>query len=169
MPKNIELLTAPLFIERIFNAPRELVWLAWTEPKYISRWWGPKGFTAPFCKIDLRAGGRFHYCMKSPEGKEYWNIGEFIEVNPPEKIISIMNFSDKNGNKLKPSYYGLGEDFPEDMFDIVTFEEMYVNKTKLTLRREHSIDNARKYGVEQGWSESLDKFSETLNQLRSQI
>jgi uncharacterized protein YndB with AHSA1/START domain len=168
MPKNAEILVTPLFIERVFDAPRALVWKAWTEPKYISRWWGPKDFTAPFCKIDLRPGGGFHYCMKSPQGKEYWNIGEFVEVDPPKKIISVMFFSDKAGNRLKPSDYGLGEDFPEDMFDVVTFENIGEHKTKLTLQRKHSIDNARKYGVEQGWGESLDKFSETLKQLRSQ-
>jgi len=53
-----------LFITRIFDAARELVWKAWTEPERVKRWWGPQGFTAPFCRIDLRVGGTCLYCLQ---------------------------------------------------------------------------------------------------------
>jgi uncharacterized protein YndB with AHSA1/START domain len=74
-----------LIIERIFDAPREMVWKAWTDPTYVSHWWGPKDFTAPFCKIDFRVGGRFHYCMRSPKGEEYWNVGEYRRGHIPNE------------------------------------------------------------------------------------
>ena len=69
-------------ITRVFDAPRELVWRAWTECERLMRWWGPKGFTTPFCKIDLRAGGVYRNSMRSPEGKDYWSTGTYREIVP---------------------------------------------------------------------------------------
>jgi len=60
-----------LVMERILDAPRERVWKAGTDPEQMMRWWGPERFTAPVCKIDLRVGGKYHFCMRSPEGKDY--------------------------------------------------------------------------------------------------
>jgi uncharacterized protein YndB with AHSA1/START domain len=54
----------------------------------VKRWWGPKGFTAPVCKIDLRVGSKFLYCMRSPDGKDYWNTGVYREIVEPERIVS---------------------------------------------------------------------------------
>jgi len=151
-----------LIIERIFDAPREMVWKAWTDPTYVSRWWGPKDFTAPFCKIDFRVGGRFHYCMRSPNGEEYWNVGEYREIIFPTKIVSVMYFSDKDGNRLAPSHYGFSSDFPDEMLDVVTFEAIGIDKTRFTLQRNHSIAIAKHYGEDQGWSQSLDKLVQVL-------
>ena len=147
---------------RIFNAPRELVWKVWTDPKHVVNWWGPKDFTSPFCKIDLRPGGTFHFCMRSPEGKNYWNKGEYLEIVAPEKIVSKMYFSDKGGNKLKPTDYGIGADFPLEMLDTVTFEVYEGNKTKFTLRRNTPESISKRYMEDKGWNESLDKFAEEL-------
>ncbi len=58
-----------MVVTRVFDAPRALVWKAWTDPQYVMQWWGPKGFTAPFCKIDFRVGGKFLCCMRSPDGQ----------------------------------------------------------------------------------------------------
>lgn len=156
-----------LVIERVFDAPREMVWIAWTDPKYVSRWWGPKDFTAPFCEIDFRVSGRFHFCMRSPDGKDYWNVGEYREIVRPERIVSVMYFSDKDGNRLKPSHYGFSDDFPDEMRDIVNFEETPGEKTRLTLRRNHSLSLARRYGEDQGWNEALDRFAKVLAERRS--
>jgi Activator of Hsp90 ATPase homolog 1-like protein len=64
-----------LAITQIFNAPRERVWTAWTDPEQIKRWWGPKIFTSPYCKIDRRVAGKFLFCMRWPDGRENWNTG----------------------------------------------------------------------------------------------
>ena len=66
------------------------------------QWWGPKGFTAPVCKMDFRVGGKFLCCMRSPDGQECWNAGEYHEIVPHEKIVSSMYFSDSEGNKVEP-------------------------------------------------------------------
>jgi uncharacterized protein YndB with AHSA1/START domain len=64
-----------LVITRVLDAPRDLVFKAWTEPERVMRWWGPHGFTTLFCTIDLRPGGVFHHCMRSPEGQDFWSKG----------------------------------------------------------------------------------------------
>ncbi|MGB9489213.1 MAG: SRPBCC domain-containing protein, partial [Terriglobales bacterium] len=71
-----------------------LVWKAWTDPKYVMQWWGPKGFTAPVCKMDFRVGGKSLLCMRMPDGQECWNAVEYHEIVPLEKIVSSMHFSD---------------------------------------------------------------------------
>jgi uncharacterized protein YndB with AHSA1/START domain len=81
-----------LVITRIFDAPRTLVWKTWTERERFMLWWGPKGFTTPFCKIDLRVGGVYHNCMRSPEGKDYWSTGVYREIVPIERIVCTDSF-----------------------------------------------------------------------------
>ena len=149
-------------ITRIFDAPRELVFRAWTEQQYVVRWWGPHGFTAPFCKIDFRVGGSFHYCMRSPDGKEYWTKGSYQKIVVPEKIVSTMYLSDASGNLVAPSEYGFGPDFPSEMLDIVTFDIHEGDKTKLMLRRNHATSIAKRYQEDQGWSQSLDRLAEII-------
>ncbi len=73
MTKNTVNETERMVVTRVFDAPRALVWEAWTNPKYVMQWWGPKGFTAPFCEMDFRVGGKFLCCMRAPDGQEGWN------------------------------------------------------------------------------------------------
>ena len=150
-----------LVITRVFDAPRELVWKAWTEPKHLMRWWGPKVFTAPFCKIDLRVGGTFLNCMRSPEGKDYWSTGVYREIVPPERLVYTDSFADEKGNVVPGTYYGMSADIPLQMLVTVTFEE-HQGKTKLTLRHEGIPAGADRDGAQQGWSESFEKLAEYL-------
>jgi uncharacterized protein YndB with AHSA1/START domain len=150
-----------LTITRIFDAPRELVWRAWTEPELVMRWWGPKGFTSPVSKIDFRVGGKYVSCMRSPEGKEYWGTGVYREIVEPELIICTDSFADEEGNVVSASHYGMSPEFPLEMLLTVRFEEQD-GKTKLTLKHvgfpsREDIDGARA-----GWNESLDKLGEVV-------
>jgi uncharacterized protein YndB with AHSA1/START domain len=151
-----------LVISRVFAAPRELVFKVWTTPRHVMQWWGPRMFTAPYCTIDLRVGGCFHYCMRSPDGKDYWSKGIYREIVVPEKIVSTMYFSDKDGNFVEPAHYGMGPDFPSEMIDIVTFAVHEGNKTKVTLQRNHSEALAIRYMEDQGWNQSMDRVAEEL-------
>jgi uncharacterized protein YndB with AHSA1/START domain len=153
-----------LVITRVFDAPRELVWKAWTDPERVKRWWGPKGFTAPFCKIDLRVGGVFHYCMRSPEGKDYWNTGVYREIVEPERMVCTDSFADEEGNVVPASHYGMSSDFPLEMLVTVTFEEHgeHEGKTKFTLRHVGIPSGVDHDGAQQGWNESFDKLAEVL-------
>src|SRR5688572_29914695 len=122
-----------LVINRIFNAPVELVWSAWTNPEHMMRWWGPKGFTSPVCKLDFRVGGKYLFCMTSPEGQNFWSMGVCKEIIPFKKIVWTDSFADEKGDKVSPTTYGFAEDFPEELLVTILFEDQD-GKTKLTIR-----------------------------------
>ncbi len=99
-------------LDDYLDAPRDLVFKAWTEPERLMRWWAPKGWTTPFCKIDLRPGGVFHYCMRSPEGRDFWGKGVYREVVEPSLLVYTDSFSDEEGKLVEPAHYGLSPDHP---------------------------------------------------------
>lgn len=154
-----------LVITRVFDAPPALVWKAWTEPEQVKRWWGSKVFTSPFCKIDLRVGGTYLYCMRSPDGKDYWSTGVYREIVPPERIVYTDSFADEKGSVVPATHYGLSPDFPLEMLLTVTFEE-HDGKTELTLRHNGIPPGADSDNTRQGWNESLDKLVENLRSQR---
>jgi uncharacterized protein YndB with AHSA1/START domain len=151
-----------LVITRVFDAPRALVWKAWTECRRFMLWWGPKGFTTTFCKIDLHVGGVYQNCMRSPEGKDYWSTGVYREIVPLERIVCTDSFADEEGNVVPATHYGMSADFPLEMLVTVAFEEID-GKTKLTLQ--HSlgpVPASERDLCQQGWSESLDRLAGEL-------
>jgi uncharacterized protein YndB with AHSA1/START domain len=150
-----------LTITRVFDAPRALVWKAWTDPQQLMRWWGPKDYTSPFCKIDLRVGGRYLFCMRSPEGQDYWSTGVFRELVPMERIVLTDSFADEQGNVVPASYYGMGEDFPQELEVTVTLEEVG-DKTRMTLRHAGMPEGEMREQTRAGWNESFDKLAESL-------
>ena len=151
--------TERMVVTRVFDAPRELVWKAWTDPQYVMQWWGPKGFTAPVCKIDFRVGGKFLCCMRSPDGQEGWNGGEYYEIVPHEKIVYSMYFADSNGNKVDPAELGIEHEAIEDARDVVIFEDYGNGQTKVTLIGNETIEDAKNSGQLEGWNEVLDKVA----------
>ncbi len=152
-------------ITREFKVPREKVFEAWTNPKLVQQWWGPANFESPFCSIDLKVGGKFHFCMRAPDGKDYWNVGEYTEIVVPEKIGSKMYFSDKDGTIRPASDYFGESNFPNEMIDLVTFESRGDDCTTLTLCRNHSEEIAEQFGELEGWNQSLDRFEKVLDHL----
>jgi uncharacterized protein YndB with AHSA1/START domain len=151
-----------LVVTRVFDAPRELVWKAWTNPKYVMQWWGPNGFTAPFCKMDFRVGGKFLCCMRAPDGKDYWNGGEYHEIVLHQRIVFSLYFSDSKGNKVDPAHYGIEHEAIDDAHDVVTFEDFGNGQTKLTYIGNESMEDARNSGQAEGWKQTLDKFAEVV-------
>lgn len=152
-----------VIITRTFDAPREQVFKAWTDCDRMMRWWGPKGFTSPACKIDLREGGEYINSMRSPDGHEYWSKGTYREIDAPEKLVMTDSFADEKGNIVPASYYGMEGDWPLEMMVTVTFEEQE-GKTKLTLKHSGTdkIDETNRNDMKQGWNESFDKLAESL-------
>jgi uncharacterized protein YndB with AHSA1/START domain len=150
-----------LVITRVFDVPRELVWKAWTDPKHLMRWWGPKHFTSPVCKIDLRVGGKYHYCMRSPAGHDFWSTGVFREIVPPKRIVYTDSFSDDNGNVVPATHYGMSGDFPLEMTVTVMFENLN-GKTKMMLRHVGHPAGMMSDLAGVGWNESFDKLAESL-------
>jgi len=154
-----------LVIMRIIDAPRELVFKAWTDPKHLVHWWGPKGFTTPFCTVDLRPGGVFIFCMRSPDGRDFWGRGVYREIAEPERIVYTDSFSDEEGNLVEPAYYGMSRNFPSETLVTVTFGE-HEGKTKVTLRHVVSESVPERDEMQQGWSEMFDRLTEYLANIK---
>ncbi len=119
-----------LVITRVFDAPRALVWKAWTEIDRMKRWWGPKGATWVSATLELRPGGAFHYCMRSPEGFEMWGKFVYREVAPPERLVFTSAFSDAEGNTVPAPFFAV---WPLQILNTLTLVEQD-GKTTVTLR-----------------------------------
>ncbi len=150
-----------ILITRVFNAPRERLWRAWTEPELIMKWWGPRSFTSPVVKMDLRAGGKYLNCMRSPDGKDYWSAGTYKEIIKAERLILSDSFSDSEGKIVPASYYGMSGDWLLELQVTVTFEED-AGRTRLTLRHEGMPEGQMSELTKAGWNESFDKLAEYL-------
>jgi uncharacterized protein YndB with AHSA1/START domain len=156
--------TVEIVITRVLDAPRDLVFRAWTEPDLVMRWWGPKDFTTPVCEIDLRPGGVWFSCMRSPEGQDFCSKSIYHEIVEPERLVYTDSFADAEGNVVPASYYGMTEDWPLESIATVTFEEVG-DKTKLKI---HSADIPMGEDADlsrEGWNESLDRLEEILAHL----
>jgi uncharacterized protein YndB with AHSA1/START domain len=160
--KNKLTVERELVITRIFDAPRELVWKAWTDPEYLMRWWGPKDFTSPVCKMDFRVGGKYLFCMCSPEGQEYWSTGTYKEIVPLERIVCTDSFADEKGNVIHASQLGmLGDNWPLELHVTIIFEDLGV-KTKMILKHVGIPSGQIEEMTGEGWNGSFDKLAENL-------
>ena len=141
-------------ITRVFDAPRSLVFKAWTDPEHMARWWGPRGFTNPICELDARVGGAWRIVMRSPAGIEYPCGGVYRGIVEPERLVFTNIATDNEGNPVL------------DGLTTVIFAEQG-NKTKITLQT-HAVAvvaHAAAYlaGMEVGWTQSLERLAEELS------
>ena len=154
-------------ISRVLDAPRELVWQAFTEPERMKEWWGPKGFKTVASKMDLRPGGSYHYGLQAPSGAAMWGKFVFREIVPPERMVLINSFSDEAGGTTR---HPLHQSWPLEMLSIFTFEEQPGGKTKLTIRwsphnateEEQKTFDAGHDSMRMGWSGSLEQLEAYL-------
>lgn len=147
-------------VERIFDASRELVWQAWTDPKHFMQWWGPQGFTSPLAKMDLRVGGKYHIAMTSPDGRNMYNMGIYSEITPPERLVFTQCMADEDGNAVSPASFGM-TDMPDETEVIVTLEDVN-GKTKLTVQQIGFPEGQMTEMAAGGWAQSLEKMATTL-------
>ena len=153
--------TKDLVIERIFDAPREQVWRAWTDPELFMRWWGPSTFTSPTCRMDVRPGGRYVWSMRDPDGNDYYSAGMFLEVIPPERLVYTDSFADKDGNIIPPSVYGMSDAFPTELTVTVTLEDLG-KQTKMRTTFSGMPEGPEKEMTAAGFNESLDKLTNAV-------
>ena len=157
-------------ITRVFDAPRELVWKAFTEPARMKAWWGPKGFTVLHSKMDLRPGGIYHYGMRAPDGSEMWGKMAYREIAPPERIVWVNSFSDKEGNVAR---HHLHMAWPLEVLSTLTLETQG-SGTKLTIRglppnasaAERKTFDENGASMQQGWTGTLDQLDAYLAKAR---
>jgi uncharacterized protein YndB with AHSA1/START domain len=153
-------LSRELTIRRSFNATPERLFAAWTEPRTVRQWWGPTGFTAPVCEINLVEGGEYLVCMRSPEGQDYWSKGTYITIDRPWKIEVHDNFVDRYGNIISAESVGLPGEWPSTLLITVELADEK-GGTEFTLRH-YGLPLEMIESCRSGWNESLDKLAKVL-------
>jgi uncharacterized protein YndB with AHSA1/START domain len=154
-----------LVITRIFDAPIERVWQAWTDPEHVMRWWGPTGFTSPLCKIDFHEGGKFLFCMRAPKefqgGQDYYTAGVYKKIVPLKLIEFSQGLADKDGNRIDPTTMGMPADFPKEIPSALAFKRVG-DKTELTVTEYGWTVGQMRDMSELGMNQCLDKLAEAL-------
>ena len=156
----------PFVITRVFDAPRDLVWEAWTDREHLMKWWGPKGFTMRHCTNDVRPGGIFHYCMRGPDGSDMWGKWVYREIVKPERMVVIVSFSDEKGGTVRSPF---SADWPLQTLSTMTLTEQG-GKTTFTIEwapfeateAERKTFAAGHDSMRQGWTGTLDKLAAHL-------
>ncbi len=148
-------------VERQFTAPRVLLFEVFTRAEHLKRWWAPQPFTIPVCTIDLRPGGIWHYCMRSPEGQVHWARSVYREIVPPEKLSYTSTFADEHANPI--------EGVPEHQTTLIFTEE--AGKTRVTAHVQFSspaaLKSAIKMGMLQGMSMTWDYLIGYVQELQT--
>ncbi|MDB6016561.1 MAG: hypothetical protein JWR19_1050, partial [Pedosphaera sp.] len=139
-----------LILTRVFAAPRELVWQAWTDPKHLAQWWGPNGFTNPVCEVDVRPGGAMRIHMRGPNGIVYPMTGVYQEIVEPERIVFSSGALDKEGKMLFEVLTTVT--FTEQ--DGQTTQTLHVHIVKATPQAAPHLK-----GQKAGWSQSLERLA----------
>jgi len=152
----------PFRIERLLDAPRERVWRAWTEVEHLVHWWGPKGFTVRHCTVDLRPGGKMHYCLRAPDGSEMWGRFVYREIVAPEKLVWVNSFSDKDGGVTR---HPMAPDWPRELLTTVRFTDEQ-GRTRVTVEwmpiaaseTELRVFDQGRDSMTQGWGGTFEQL-----------
>lgn len=155
-----------LVITRVVEAPRELVWKAFTEAERLAEWWGPAGYTMLVSALDFRPGGLFLYSQRSPDGQLMWGRFVFGEMQAPERLTFVSSFSDADGNMVRAPF---SPTWPLEILNVATFGEAD-GKTTLTLRggpinataEERETFWSAQESVQQGLAGTLDQLAAYL-------
>ena len=142
-----------VLLTRVFDAPRRLVFEAWTRPEALAQWFGPKGFTVPSCETDPRAGGFFRLCMRSPDGKNYWVRGAYREIVAPERLVITCTAEDDKGVPRL-----------EEIINVALEERAGRTTLSLNATARGLGDEAAKMlaGMQKGWAQTVDRLNALL-------
>ena len=141
-----------LVVTRLFDAPRDLVFKAWTDPKHLAQWWGPRDYPAALVKLDVRPGGAWRHCLRSTEtGNDLWHRGVFREVVAPERLVFTFAWEEDGERGL-------------ETLVTVTFADEG-GKTRMTLRQTPFQSDAERDGHQGGWNSTFDRLAEHLAHL----
>src|ERR1044071_6634257 len=156
-------------ISRVFDAPRDMVWKAWTERERLMQWFGPKGFSMPTASLDLRPGGAFHYCLRSEDGKDMWGKFVYREIVKPDRIVLVNSFSDAKGSVTR---HPLVPTWPLQMLSTTTFAVAeHAGRTDVPIRwlpigatpGEWQTFNTSHDGMRVGWTGTFEQLAEYLD------
>ena len=146
-------------MSRAFEAPRDLVFEAFTQNEHLKAWWGPRDWPIGESRLDFRVGGTWHFSLRGPDGTEAWNVGEYLEIEPPSKIVCTNAFADAEGNALGPQ-----------VELTLTFEDAGPETTLFTMRSRFASNEDRdmqlQMGVTEGFRETFERLEEHLVTMR---
>lgn len=155
-----------LVISRTFDAPRELVFKAWTEADRLGEWWGPKGFNIRVNQLDIRPDGIFHYYLQAENGYEMWGRFVYREITSPERLIFVSSFSDAAGGVSRAPF---SQTWPLEVLSTLSFTEhdgqttMSMHGVPLNATAEESQTFAAEIqSMQQGWGGTLEQLAEHL-------
>lgn len=170
-PSSTQVLTEDdVFLTRVLDAPRELVWAAFTQPEHLANWWGPPGCPTRVLALDLRPGGLFHYAMQSPQGEMFGRF-TYREITAPERLFFVLSFSDADANIVRAPFSAT---WPLELLCENRFADEN-GKTRLSMAsapfnasdEERAAFEAGRAGLKAGTSGSLDQLDKYLQGLRS--
>lgn len=151
-------------IERIFEAPIDLIWQMWTLPEQFKKWYGPQGFTVPVAEMDMRVGGKRLICMASPDGSmKMWTTGEYKEIVPNERLVYTESPADENGNVVSPSAMGMPDGYPTTTEVSVILEDLD-ERTKMVMTHAGMPASS---GAGGGWNQAFDKLADHIKTVLS--
>ncbi len=161
---NTNISKEAVVIERVFDAPVDLIWQMWTNPEHFKNWYGPKGFTVPVAEMDVHVGGKHLFCMESPDGSmKMWSTGEYTEVVPNERLVYTDSPADENGNVVSPSAMGMPEGYPATTEVTILFEDIG-GRTKMVMTHAGvPADSDANAGWEQAFAKMADHIETVLN------
>jgi uncharacterized protein YndB with AHSA1/START domain len=140
-----------LTITRVFDAPRELVFEAWTNPDHLARWWGPTGFTASSCTVRLTEGGQWRTCIRDGDGSEFWASGIYREIVRPERLAFSFAWDEPDGSR------------GHDTLVTITFSDRG-GKTEMTFHQAIFESVKSRDGHESGWAETFADLTDYLKE-----
>jgi len=153
---------APLIvITRIFQAPVEWVWKAWTDQEIIEQWWGTIGHRSKYVCMEFQEGGKFFLDMEGADGSIFWRTGIYEKIIPHKKIVCTDSFADKDGNIILGNDIGRLGNWPRKLYITIEFEVIDAQQTKMMVSHEGVPKDGQEECIE-GWNQALDKFAEVV-------
>jgi uncharacterized protein YndB with AHSA1/START domain len=154
--------TFEVIITRVFGAPVEEVWKAWSDSSYVKRWWGPTGFTSPSAEMDFRVGGASLVCMRAPAeygGQDMYHTWTYTSIDPHKRIEFVSNFANKDGTHLDPAAMGMPSGVPREVPHVIVFKAAGDNGTEMTVTEHgYTTEQARDLS-HAGMEQCLDKMA----------
>ena len=154
--------THNVVVTRIFDAPPEQLWKAWSESEYVRQWWGPAGFTCPLAEMDFREGGTTLVCMRAPQeygGQDLYNTWTYTKIVPMQRIKYILRFTDKDGKAFDPAEMGLPAGVPKEVHNVNIFKDLGNGKTELNIT-EYGYTSDQAHDISKlGLEHCLDKMA----------
>ncbi|MBA3817963.1 MAG: SRPBCC domain-containing protein [Deltaproteobacteria bacterium] len=150
-----------LSVSRVYDAPRRLVFEAWTKPEHLKQWFAPRPYTLPHCEVDLRVGGTWRYAMRSPSGDEHWVTATYREIVELERLVMMTEFGDMPGVAFEQRITFADEGAATK----VTFEMTFPEPASLT-PEQFALFAPRLAGAKPGSTQTLAQLAELVAKLR---